>query len=317
MKRITDYQKAETTAVLLCFQEKHEEAVELLNNLLDQYPDKLHDIVWALALDHCLNGDYEKSLDMFELALKKGFFLPFHPEFNIWEPLEKFERFKGIKEENERLRKQAQAEAKPQFEILKPQNYSERETYPLFIVLHGWGDDNNMLMRYWKSEKLEKEYLVAFLQSSQVVRTGGYAWDDLPLARNEIKQMVEQIVKEYPVDADNTIIGGFSQGGMMTLDIVFNRVIPVKGFVVLCPGGGIPEALTEKSAAEAAEKGVQGSIITGDNDESLPEQQETVKILKEAGFPHRFIVNPGMYHWFPEDFGNQLDLAIESIKVLI
>jgi predicted esterase len=315
LKRFTDYQEAETAAVLLCFQEKHGEAVELLKNLLGQYPEKLHDIAWGLVFNYCMSGQYEKALDMSESALKKGIFFPFHMEFDFWKPLERFERFKGIREENERLRKQARAEAKPQFEILKPRNYSKKETYPLFIVLHGWGDDNKMLMRYWKSEKLEKEYLVAFLQSSRVVRTGGYAWDDLPLARKEIKQMVEQIVKEYPVDPDKTIMGGFSQGGKMTLDIIFTQTIPLKGFVAVCPGGGIPEALTVENAAKAAEKNVQGSIITGDRDESLPEQQETVKILKEAGFPYRFIVNPGMYHWFPEDFGNQLDLAIDHINI--
>jgi acetyl esterase/lipase len=131
MKEFSNYQEAENAAVLLCFQEKHGEAIELLKNLLHQYPEKLHNIAWGLVFNYCMNGQYEKALDMSELALKKG---------------------------------------------------------------------------------------------------------------------------------------------------------------------------------------IQGSIITGDNDESLPEQQDAVKILKEAGFPIRFIVNPGMYHWFPEDFGKQLDLAIAHIN---
>ena len=169
------------------------------------------------------------------------------------------------------------------------------------------------MLLHWNSDRLKQEFITVYIQSSQVVLTQGFAWDDLPLARKEIKQLFEQTIKDYAVDLNKVIIGGYSQGGMMVMDIAFGRTIPVKGFVAVCPGGGIPKTLTKENAAKAAEQGVQGYIISGEKDDFLPEQEETIKIFKEAGYPYQMTVIPGMYHWFPGDFGKQLDMAIEYI----
>ena len=315
MKNYTSYQEAEAIAVRLFYQQKHQEAIELLKDLMEKFPGKLHEIAWSLALNYCLNGQYEKSLEMFDYGLKKGIFFPIHPGINIWEPLEKYdpERFKEIKEKTRQLRDQARKTAKPGLEVFPPEKYSENKKYPLFIILPGWGGGMEFSKRHWNSERLKQEFIAAYMQSSQVVQTQGFAWDDIPLGRKEIKQLYEQTVKDYAVDVDKVIIGGYSQGGMMVMDIVFTRAVPLKGFVAVCPGGGIPGALTKENAAKVAEKGVRGYIISGEKDNCLPEQQEVIKIFKEAGFFYQMKVIPGMYHWFPGDFGQQLDLAIEYI----
>lgn len=316
MKKYSSYQEAEAIAVQLFYQQKHQEAIAMLKDLMEKFPGKLHEIAWSLALNYCLNGQYEKSLEMFDYGLKKGIFFPFHPEINIWEPLEKYdlERFKKIKEKTKQLRDQAQAKAKPGLEIFPPAKYSKNEKYPLLIVLPGWGGDLEFSKRNWNSERLKQEFIVAYMQSSQVVQTQGFAWDDIPQGRKEIKQLYEQTIKNYAVDLDKVIIGGYSQGGMMVMDIIFTRTIPLKGFVAVCPGGGIPGTLTKENTAKATEQGVRGYIISGEKDDFLPEQQEAIKIFKEADFPYQMKVIPGMYHWFPGDFGKQLDLAIEYIS---
>lgn len=315
MKKYSSYQEAETIAVQLFYQQKHQEAIAMLKDLMEKFPGNLHEIAWSLALHYCLNGQYEKSLEMFDYGLKKGIFFPFHPEINIWEPLEKYapERFKKVKEKTRQLREQARKKAKPKLEVLPPEKYSENKKYPLYIVLPGWGGNLEFSRRHWNSERLRQEFIAAYMQSSQVVQTQGFGWDDLSLGRKEIRQLYEQTVKNYAVDLDKVIIGGYSQGGMMVMDIVFTRTIPLKGFVAVCPGGGIPEALTKENTAKAAEKGVKGYIISGEKDDFLPEQQEVIKIFKEADFPYQMKVIPGMYHWFPGDFGQQLDLTIEDI----
>lgn len=315
MKYYGSYKEAETIAIRLFYEQKHQEAIELLKDLMEKFPGNLHEIAWSLALHYCSNGQYEESLEMFDYGLKKGIFFPFHPEINIWEPLEKYdpERFKKIKEKTRRLRDQAQKKAKPKLEVLPPDKYSENEKYPLFIVLPGWGGNIEFSKRNWNSERLRQEFIVAYMQSSQVALTRGFTWDDIPPARKEIKQLYEQTVKDYAVDEDKVIIGGYSQGGMMVMDIVFTRTVPLKGFAAVCPGGGIPVALTKENAAKAAEKGVKGYIISGEKDDFLPEQQEAIKIFNTADFPYQMNVIPGMYHWFPVDFAKQLDLAIEYI----
>lgn len=76
MQNYSNYQEAETIAVNLFYQQKHQEAIELLKNLMEKFPGKLHEIAWSLALNYCLNGQYEKSLEMFDYGLNKGIFFP-------------------------------------------------------------------------------------------------------------------------------------------------------------------------------------------------------------------------------------------------
>lgn len=314
MEQQLSYEDAEDLLVRFFYQRKFKEAIVLLEALLEEYPGKLHEIAWGLAYDYCLDGDHEKALDMFEHAQKNNVFLPEYQAYNLWEPLESFERFKGIKEVNLRMRDEAQATAKPVVEVLTPVDYSDNETYLLFIVLHGLADGNEIMMRRWTSETLSQRYIVAYMQSSQVVRTGGYGWDDVPLAEKEIKQMYESVVQQYPVDPAKTIIGGFSQGGQMALYVAFNRVIPVKGFSVLCPAGDIPLDLTEEKIADALTQGLKGTIITGDKDPSLKEQMDLATMLYDANFSLGFDVVAGEYHWFPANFGPHLDTAVADIN---
>lgn len=114
------------------------------------------------------------------------------------------ERFKKIVKENNRLRKEASAKTCPKVEVALPAH--EPEKYPLFIALHGWGDNITMLKQYWKSEKIKKEYITAFVQSSQVVSTHGFGWDDAERGRKEVGDMYNNVVREYPIHAKKVII---------------------------------------------------------------------------------------------------------------
>ncbi len=311
-KQLT-FEELENKSTLLFYQGEFKEDRLLLEKGMEQFPGHWPEIAWNLAYIYIYVGEPNKTLDLFEKALEKGVFFPFYSQFNLWEDLEKNKRFQKLKKEHRRLQVEAQAKAKPCLEILTPKAYKKTKKYPLFIALHGGGGNIEFMKRKWKSEKLANEFIVAIPQSSQVVNTGAYMWDDFSLARQEIKQHYQRIIKEYRLNVNRVFIGGFSQGGKLALDVVFNEVIPVYGFVVLCPGDGIPDGLTEASAAKLAKQRVCGITITGDKDQDLETQKEMEKIFEFALFPHGLKINPGMYHWFPEDFGSQLDHAIEVL----
>ena len=312
-KQLT-FEELENKSTLLFYQGEYIEDLILLEKGLDRFPDQWPEIAWNLAYIYIQVGKHNKALDLFEEALEKEVFFPFYAQFNLWEKLEKIQGFQKLKKEHQRLREEAQAKARPHVEIRTPGAYKKtNKKYPLFIALHGGGGSIEFMKRHWKSDKLAKEFIVAIPRSSQVVNTGAYIWDDFSLARKEIKQHYERIIKEYRVNMNRVFIGGFSQGGKLALDVVFNEVIPVYGFVALCPGDGIPDGLTEASAAKLANQGARGIIITGDKDQDLEAQKEMEKIFEFALFPFGLKINPGMYHWFPEDFGSQLDHAIEVL----
>jgi predicted esterase len=124
------------------------------------------------------------------------------------------------------------------------------------------------------------------------------------------------LVGEYPVDTKQVIIGGFSQGGQMALDIAINNIIPTIGFVALKPGGDIPDDFNLEAVKRAVKQGLRGSIITGEKDHSLADQEKMVKIFEQAKLPHRFIINKDQGHWFTKDFPQQLEDAINHIDNL-
>jgi hypothetical protein len=57
MKKYSSYQEAE--------------AIKLLKDLMEKFPGKLYEIAWSLTWEYCLNGQYEKSLEMFDYGLAR------------------------------------------------------------------------------------------------------------------------------------------------------------------------------------------------------------------------------------------------------
>ena len=69
MKYYSSYKEAEEIAIQLFYQQKHQEAIELLKDLMEEFPGNLYEIAWSLAIHYCSNGQYEKSLEMYQKAL--------------------------------------------------------------------------------------------------------------------------------------------------------------------------------------------------------------------------------------------------------
>ena len=248
----SSYTEAEEVCATLYHEKNYAEAIRMLQLALEDFPEKFDEIIWSLAVNHNLNNEPEQALAALERAHARNVVFPDPPFYNYWKELETFPRFKEIRAQNTRMREQERRNAKPVWEILRPKDDQPDRGYPLFIVLHGWGGNSAWMKRYWKSPRLEKEFLVAFMQSSQLVQSNGYSWDDPDLARREIAAMYREISTRFPVDENRIYVGGFSQGGKTSLDLSFSNEIPISGFVLLCPGGGIPASLQDPAARQRA-----------------------------------------------------------------
>ncbi len=314
-KPYANYQEAEEVCTTLYYEGNYKEAIRVLELAKKDFPGQYDEIVWSLAVNYCLDGQAKQSMAAFEEALDRGVCIPDPSFYNYWEPLEKYPEFKKLRERNTRLRQLAQTKSEPAFAVILPKGYDKGNRYPLFIALHGWGGNNDWFRMYWKSETLEQDFILAFMQSSQVVKTNGYSWDDIKKARSEIRSMYDTIISEYSIDKRQVYIGGFSQGGKTSLDIAFEQTLPIKGFILLCPGGGIPDALTNEAALKRAQQtNLRAVIITGSKDSSLQEQHDIIAILKKSHIPYRFTINPNLYHFFPPDFPHQLDMALDFLE---
>ncbi len=293
-----------------------EEAVVLLEKEKNRFPENLYDIIFSLAYGYLITDNRGRALDVLEEGVERDLWFTFPLEAPAIRSLVGDSRFERILAFSDARRREAQAAAGPGVEVVLPNGTAKGRPYPLFIALHGWGDGLEEMMEHWKSPILEGEFLTAFFQSSQVVKMdGGRGWDDAALGREEISRLYHEIAERYPIRTDHILIGGFSQGGRMAIDVMINEVLPIAGFVVLCPGGGIPGGVDLTSAKRAVDRGVRGTILTGDKDPDLSDQKRMAAVFEKAGLDFSLVINEGLGHWFPEDFDLQLDRAISQIPI--
>jgi predicted esterase len=313
-KEFVHYQEMREYFGNLYQQKKYKEAAEILGNHLGRFPDHLEANAYNLALTYGQLKQYEQGINIIQYALDRGvWFSSFAFETEAWAPYKKSEKFKKVLIRNETFRQEAQKLAKPDLLVLTPEGYREERKYPLFIALHGGSSNITNFKKVWKSQKMEKEFLIAYVQSSLVVGMNRYTWTvDMDITKKEIIEAYSKIIKEYPVDEKEIIIGGFSAGGIAALEIMLCNSLPVTGFVVLCPGK--PGSFNKENIIEAKERGIRGTILTTEMDPRLPDQKEMVEVLKTEGLLYQFVVTPNLGHWFPEDLDAKIDDAIYHIR---
>ena len=127
------------------------------------------------------------------------------------------------------------------------------------VLLHGFGapgDDLVALARYvgaptarfvFPAAPLELDgmfdgrawWLLDLVKLEQELRAGtprdrrGEVPDGLPAAREHVMRFVDQLVARYAIDERTLILGGFSQGAMVAVDVALHRAKPPAGLVVM------------------------------------------------------------------------------------
>lgn len=295
-------------------EKKYLEAANLLEWAVDRFSEHILANTYNLSLMYTHLGEYSKSAQALLLGLKHNiFYSKYAFGAEVWTPLKETEAFKKFEEQNESKRLEEQKKAKPEVLIIEPEGFSTAEKYPLFIALHGGGENIAVFKDNWTSSKLRKDFITAYLQSSQVVAMDGYSWtEDVELSKKEIEAAYKKISNEYHIDTENIFIGGFSSGGVAAIEVILDSAVPAGGFVVLCPAR--PDGFTIDRIQMAKKRGVRGTLLTTEMDPRLPDQEEMSEIFKAEGFPLQFIVTPNIGHWFPEDMEERIDKAIDFIQ---
>jgi predicted esterase len=312
--KFTNYQEMRAQIGKLYQQKKYAEAAEILKKALTRFPDHLHANTYNLALMYIHLKEEEKSLKILECGLEQDIWYGKYSFFDaLWAPMKALEGFGSFEKKNEAKRQEVQRTIEPKLEVFTPENYEKDKKYPLFIALHGGGENIEVFKPQWTSLLLKKDFIVAYPQSSQIVSMTGYNWtEDIQLSKKEIKEAYKKIIQEYPVDISQIIVGGFSSGGVASLEVILDNTIPVSGFVVLCPAK--PDDFSAERMMEAKKRGVRGTLITTEMDPRLPDQKTMAEMMKAEGLPHKFIVTPNIGHWYPEDLSEMIDAAIAHIR---
>ena len=314
MQEFSNYQEMRDYFGKLYEQEKYEEAAALMEKGLLDFPDHTEANAFNLAFIYVKLEQFDKSMDALQYGLDHGVWFSIYAFLSdVWNPCRELEKFQKILDRNEELRQEAQKLAKPELVIVTPEKFEKSKKYPLFIALHGGNSNIVNFREAWKSEKLKKEFITAYVQSSQIVAMNGFSWtEDIEIAKKEISEAYHKVLAEHSIKKNEVIIGGFSSGSVAAMEITFSNTIPVRGFISLCPGK--PESFTEENIINAKRRGIRGTILTNEMDRRLEVQKEMVELLKTTGFKYCFEVTPNIGHWFPDDLDLKIDKAIDHIR---
>ncbi len=131
-----------------------------------------------------------------------------------------------------------------QYVLKVPSGRPDTDELPLVIVLHGRGADANDLAEL--APYLDGGYRFVFPNAPKpfVPMPGysfGFTWFDgwpadhasLLASRNLLLQFLPEITARYPTPAGKVVLSGFSQGGLMSIDVGFRTEVELAGIVVM------------------------------------------------------------------------------------
>ncbi len=294
-------------------EQQYAEAAAVLEQGLPRFTDHLMANSYNLALMYGHLGRVEDGLKVLLQALDQGAWFgegAFEP--TEWDPYRELPGFAQVQTRSAQMLAEARQAAKPERLVVTPEGYDPEQRYPLFIALHGGGENIALFKDNWTSPLMRSAFIVAYLQSSLLIAPNGYNWtEDLDVTRREVRAAYEQLLREYRIDPSRTIIGGFSSGGVASLEVAFGTTIPVAGYVVLCPAR--PEGVTVEAIAAARARGLRGTLLTTEMDRRIEDQKALAALFAAAGLDCIFEITPDIGHWHPDDLAERIDRGIEHI----
>ena len=149
---------------------------------------------------------------------------------------------------------------------------------PLVLLMHGRGADANDLADLAPMLDPPGGARFVFPNAPKPFEaapgmTFGYTWFDgwpprgesLQESRALLLELIDELVVRYPTPPGKLIISGFSQGGLMSIDVGYRTKQPIAAIVVM--SGAIAEA---DASDFAAKKDVPVLIVHGTEDDMIP-----------------------------------------------
>lgn len=117
---------------------------------------------------------------------------------------------------------------------------------PLILLLHGYGSNEEDLFSF--ASELPDEYYVISARAPYNLQYGSYAWyainfdaDENKFSDNEqaresrdlIARFIDELTINYPIDADNITLLGFSQGAILSYAIALSHPDKIKSVIAL------------------------------------------------------------------------------------
>jgi phospholipase/carboxylesterase len=191
-----------------------------------------------------------------------------------------------------------------------PSDQPDDAALPLIVVLHGRGADANDLADLAPMIDGPGGYRFIFANAPTSFEpypgmTFGFTWFDgwpptpesIAESRRLLLEFLDEMVARYRPGGGKMILAGFSQGGLMALDVGFRTGQPLAGIVVM--SGGLYETELPDFAAR---KDQSVLIVHGTLDDMIPvvAARRARRVLEDHGIEPEYHEFPMGHHVTPE-----------------
>lgn len=139
-----------------------------------------------------------------------------------------------------------------------PPKGDDHKRAPLLLLLHGYGANEDDL--FGLAPYLDERFLIISARAPVQIGLGMYGWfrlgftqqgilidpAEVEQSRQTLRRFVDEILAAYPIDPNAVFLTGFSQGAMMSLDLVLREPELVAGVAAM--SGRLMPSTLEKMA---------------------------------------------------------------------
>jgi phospholipase/carboxylesterase len=194
--------------------------------------------------------------------------------------------------------------------VRTPSGQPDTAPLPLVLVMHGRGADANDLADLAPMVDPPGGARFVFPNAPKAFEAApgmifGYTWFDgwpprgssLQEARAAVLELLDELVARYPTPPGKLIVSGFSQGGLMAIDVGYRTRQPLAGIVVM--SGAIAEA---DAPDFDARKDIPVLIVHGTDDDMIPvlAARRARRLLEQHGIEPEYHEFPMGHHVTPE-----------------
>lgn len=202
--------------------------------------------------------------------------------------------------------------------ILEPHLHKTNSPIPFCMVFHGNESNPQEHVEYWRP-LTSFGWLVAFPQSTRSGENPDtYIWNTPGKAEwdfETIQNHFEEIQQNYPIDPAKTLLGGFSMGGGLAIELTLGWHIPVKGFIAVAPYIPFKYVDPDSNYPDFVQPHSQrGYCIIGGQDSFAVEGASALASrLPTMRISYQIESHENVEHEYPPDFEKSLTRAVEFI----
>lgn len=202
---------------------------------------------------------------------------------------------------------------------------TETKDKPLIIFLHGYGGDETNLISF--TAALPRDYNYLSVRAPLKAYQEGYQWfnqrpdsayydgktEDLKSSGQVLEQFIEQATRKYQTRPSKVFLVGFSQGAMMSYEVVLRHPGLVGGFAAL--SGHMLPVLKAELKPDPARQKLAVFIGHGAVDTLIPVQgaSDAEAYLKTQGIKPQFHAYAGLPHGVNEAEVRDLAAWLEKV----